>query len=203
MYELCQALGIERPVVMGGSFGGFVAMSYAVRHPAHPAAIVLTSTAAREPSVEMIVDAFRRLGGDDVADIVRRDLADSTPETSDLFMKRALPLMSQAPDAPAKMAELAQRCVRNQDVELHFNNGEMKTFDLHQSLSAVSCPTLLIGGALDPVIPPAAFAELRDALPAHLVEAHLIEEAGHTIGLDAPERFQSLVTDFVRRHATR
>ena len=34
---LCDVLGIERPIVYGGSFGGFVAQSYAARHPDHPA----------------------------------------------------------------------------------------------------------------------------------------------------------------------
>ena len=32
----CDALGIADPVVLGASFGGMVAMSYATRHPDHP-----------------------------------------------------------------------------------------------------------------------------------------------------------------------
>ena len=32
----CEALGIVDPIVLGASFGGMVAMSYATRHPAHP-----------------------------------------------------------------------------------------------------------------------------------------------------------------------
>src|SRR6516225_6963348 len=32
----CDALGVEKPVVLGHSFGGMVAMSYAIRHPDHP-----------------------------------------------------------------------------------------------------------------------------------------------------------------------
>ena len=43
---LCSALGIEHPIVFGGSFGGFVALNYAVRHPEHPAKLILSSTAA-------------------------------------------------------------------------------------------------------------------------------------------------------------
>ena len=35
--SFCEALEIERPIVMGVSFGGMVAMSYATRHPEHPA----------------------------------------------------------------------------------------------------------------------------------------------------------------------
>src|SRR6266852_1265320 len=40
----CDALGIERPIVYGASFGGMVALAYATRHPAHPAKLILVST---------------------------------------------------------------------------------------------------------------------------------------------------------------
>jgi proline iminopeptidase len=45
--RLCDALGIEHPIVFGGSFGGFVAQRYIGRHPDHPAKVVLGSTVAR------------------------------------------------------------------------------------------------------------------------------------------------------------
>src|SRR6478736_9281281 len=45
--RVCDALGIESPVVLGNSFGGFVAMHYAARHPDHPSRLVLASTQAR------------------------------------------------------------------------------------------------------------------------------------------------------------
>jgi proline iminopeptidase len=42
----CDALSITDPIVLGASFGGMVAMSYATRHPSHPAKLVLISTEA-------------------------------------------------------------------------------------------------------------------------------------------------------------
>src|ERR1700683_3795993 len=45
--RFCDGLGIEKPFVYGNSFGGMVAMSYASRHPDHPAKLILSSTAAR------------------------------------------------------------------------------------------------------------------------------------------------------------
>src|SRR5215207_11423334 len=60
--RLCDALGIERPVVLGLSFGGFVAIRYAARHPAHPSRVVLSSTLAHRDS-ELIEQRFLERGG--------------------------------------------------------------------------------------------------------------------------------------------
>src|SRR4051794_34567395 len=54
----CDTLGIVDPIVLGASFGGMVALAYATRHPAHPAKLILISTAAaggshRERRVEL------------------------------------------------------------------------------------------------------------------------------------------------------
>jgi pimeloyl-ACP methyl ester carboxylesterase len=59
---LCEALGIDKPIVYGGSFGGFVAQSYATRHPDHPAKLILASTAARV-DFPTIFAAFERMVG--------------------------------------------------------------------------------------------------------------------------------------------
>src|SRR5579862_1069073 len=43
----CDALGIVKPIVLGQSFGGMVAMAYATRHPDHPGKVIFSSTSAR------------------------------------------------------------------------------------------------------------------------------------------------------------
>src|SRR3954465_1610838 len=59
---LCDALGIEKPIVYGGSFGGFVAQSYVTRHPEHPGKLILVSTSARM-DYHAVFAAFERIGG--------------------------------------------------------------------------------------------------------------------------------------------
>ena len=55
--RLCDALGITEPVVIGQSFGGFVAQRYLARHPAHPGRVVLGCTSPRL-DVDIIAGAF-------------------------------------------------------------------------------------------------------------------------------------------------
>src|SRR5262245_55632454 len=45
--DFCDAVGVARPIVLGHSLGGFVALVYAIRHPEHPGGLVLQSTFAR------------------------------------------------------------------------------------------------------------------------------------------------------------
>jgi proline iminopeptidase len=47
----CDPIGIYRPIVLGHSMGGFIALLYAARHPGHPAGLILQSTMARSESV--------------------------------------------------------------------------------------------------------------------------------------------------------
>lgn len=67
----CDILGIVRPVVLGHSLGGYVAMLYAARHPDHAGALVLQSTNGRF-DLARITEGFRQAGGDDVAEIATR-----------------------------------------------------------------------------------------------------------------------------------
>lgn len=67
--RLCDALGVEHPIVIGESFGGMVAQRYLARHPGHPAGVVLASTAPRF-DLELVTAVFDRLGGPQAADAV-------------------------------------------------------------------------------------------------------------------------------------
>jgi pimeloyl-ACP methyl ester carboxylesterase len=73
----CDTLGIEKPTVLGYSFGGLVAQSYAIRHPHHMAKLILYSTA---PVLldEPVLDAFETIGGAAAREVAARYFADRT-----------------------------------------------------------------------------------------------------------------------------
>jgi len=62
--NLSDALGIEHPIVLGNSFGGYVAQQYAATYPEHPAGLILLSTGARWASMEEALSRFREAGGE-------------------------------------------------------------------------------------------------------------------------------------------
>ncbi|MFL6240190.1 MAG: alpha/beta fold hydrolase [Actinomycetes bacterium] len=90
VYELCQAMGVWHPIVLGTSYGGFIAQAYAARYPDHPSGLALVSTAARfdvealaknrdrldEPRSPAVVEALQHRD----ARAIRRRPVDAYPE---------------------------------------------------------------------------------------------------------------------------
>ena len=82
----CDALEIQKPIVLGVSFGGIVAMKYAAAFPDHPSRLILVRTVAKWRFDEMLA-AFERLGGLEARQAAQRFWEDPTPENrSDYFL---------------------------------------------------------------------------------------------------------------------
>jgi proline iminopeptidase len=67
----------------------------------------------------------------------------------------------------------------NPELGPHFFTGEAATMDLRVGLAAVTCPVLVLGGELDPVMPPRIVRELVDALPAGLTQFEQLPGVSH------------------------
>jgi pimeloyl-ACP methyl ester carboxylesterase len=171
--RLCDALGIEQPVVFGASFGGFVAQRYLARHPDHPGKVVLACTSARlDPDV--VAKSFARLGSE-VAGAAARDFFGGDLSAMPAFLEHCIPLYATKPVDP----DAILRVVMNLDVMGHFFGGEAKTMDLRDGLAAARCPVLVLGGEVDPVMPPEVVQEVVNALPAHVVRFEELPGVSH------------------------
>ena len=194
----CEALGIERPIVLGSSFGGLVALAYATRHPTHPAKlIVISSEAAASTHAERRVALFERFGGPEVGALARRRFFDRQNDraTIDAWMRLAYPLYTRTPRDP----EAAQRAVKHFEVLHRYRRpgGEGETFNLLPALSNVQCPTLVMGGEDDPMTPIECQADIAAALPANIVRFERFPECGHAVLPDEPQRGLALIRSFI------
>lgn len=93
--DLCEATGLQAPVVLGRSFGGFVAQQYAGAYPQHPAGLILLATSARFPDREQIVARFREVGGDHAAQAMRQDLEAPSDQSAADWARVCGPLLSR------------------------------------------------------------------------------------------------------------
>jgi len=192
--NLADALGIQQPIVLGVSFGGFVAQQYAATYPKHPAGLILISTGPRFAGMEETVERFREVGGDEAADVVRRDWESPSEETSAEWSRVCGPLMSLRRDP--LLDRLRADRIETMDVNLHFMK-EGKAMDFREGLGAVRCPTLVILGSRDPLVPTRLGREIVEAVPDGLARLELIDEAAHDVMVDNPADSYRVVREFL------
>ncbi len=190
--SFCEALEIERPIVMGVSFGGMVAMSYATRHPEHPAKLVLSSTAARSRQ-DRSLDMFERLGGTEAREAARRFFDNPGPETMADYQKKCLPLYNRTPSGP----ESILRSVMNLELMADFFKHESHTFNFLPELGRIKCPTLIAAGELDPILPVADSKDIAASIAPNLARLEIFDNAGHGAHRDQPDGFFKVLNEFI------
>jgi proline iminopeptidase len=199
VHEFCQLLGLDRPVVLGVSFGGYVAMEYAIRHSDHPAKVVLVSTSPRGTGNpqrrERVLAAFERRGGAAAREAARRTFDERTPEAFAEYVRICGPLYGHQPSGP----DTEKRMIRNNDVLARFEapGAEGVTFDQTPRLGQVRCPVLVVGGSDDPITPPAEQRLIVESLPTGLAHVEEIPGCGHNVLHDARQLLIELVSEFV------
>jgi pimeloyl-ACP methyl ester carboxylesterase len=196
--NLSDALGIERPVVLGFSFGGGVAQQYASTYAADPAGLILVSTGARHWSPEETIERFREVGGDEAAEVHRRDLEEPSEETAAEWARVCFPLLSRRREPDPLLERLEVWRFENQSLEVNLHHiPEAKANDLRRALHAVRCPTLVLIGEDDPLIPMRLADEIAEAIPDGLARLERIPQAAHDVFADNPEQTYLCIRDFL------
>jgi len=196
-FELCaddlaafvDALGIERPVVLGHSMGGFVVALYGARHPRQPGGLVLAGMARFD--LDRLVEGFRRNGGDAVAALARREYSDDAV-TDEEWTSVFAAFGPRVPDADT----LARRTQRLEVASL--GSDLMGRLDIVGQLGRIDRPTFVLVGERDGVTPVECSEEIMAALRPGIGRLEVLQGAGHFPWLDKPEAWLRLVGAFAR-----
>jgi proline iminopeptidase len=191
--RLCDALGIVKPIVLGQSFGGFVAQRYIARHPAHPAKVILSSTSPHM-GLERKLAGFERLGGAAARASAQAFWAQPGPDTwADYLLK----CRQYYNTTPQEDAESSQRILFNLDILFASAGGEQQTMNLLPGLARAQCPVLVVAGEQDPVCPVEDAREIAAALPSHWRQFVTFPAAGHGAYRDQPGETFALLRQFI------
>jgi pimeloyl-ACP methyl ester carboxylesterase len=189
----CDRLGIAAPIVFGHSMGGPVVLLYGARHPGHAAGLIVQSGFARWDAPRL-VEGFRRVAGDEVAELAGRGYAgDDIGERASARVFAAFGLHVPDADSEARTPQNAQ--LNPYGMEL------IRRLDIVGQLRRVDAPTLVSVGELDPVTPVGAAEEIVLALPDGIGRLDVVHGAGHFTWLDAPDRYWPTVIEFVNELA--
>ncbi len=190
--EFINTLGIEKPVLLGFSFGGFIATKFAARYPGKLSKVILVSTLAKvipERSVEM----FARLGGEEARAVATALFAGGGPPVQQRFFEICIPLYW------ARNPRIDRFPRSNGPAELfdHLIENIIPIMDLEEEAQAIKCPTLVISGSEDPITTPDDMDDLASAIPDALLTFERIIGARHFIADDDPGRYFDLIRRFI------
>ncbi|TVR95226.1 MAG: alpha/beta hydrolase [Trueperaceae bacterium] len=195
-------LGVDRFVMKGGSYGGYVALEYTLAHPERVSHLILRDTSASRRFEAMARrNALARAA--EFPDITE-DLLDMLFEgrvPDDETMRSAYATIAPLYDAntdPQKAAERVASAIFRADTHNQAFAGNLPSYDLTDRLHEIQAPTLIVVGRHDWITPVAASEEIAAGIPnAELV---IFEHSGHSPQLEENERFVAVVRDFLARH---
>jgi N-formylmaleamate deformylase len=178
-----EALGLERPVLVGHSMGARIAAATAERHPGVAGPLVLADPPltgpGRDPypmSLEAFMEQLQCARSDNAVEELRRHFPTLTDEQLSI------------------RAEWLPSCEENAVRESWLN---FHREDFFPYLRELEPPVLFMYGANSPVVPESALAEVTETRPD--LEIVRIRDAGHMIPWDNPDDFLAETGRFLAR----
>jgi pimeloyl-ACP methyl ester carboxylesterase len=162
---------------------------YGARHPGHAAGLIVQSGFARF-DIPRLVEGFRRVAGDDVADMAGRDFR-GEPVTDEESSRVGAAFGPHVPDGDERGRALKNLDLGPPGMEL------VRRTEIVEQLRRIEAPTLVCVGERDPVTPVAAAREIVDAMRSGVARLEVIPGAGHWAWKDAPDRFWPMITEFL------
>lgn len=185
----CAALGIERPIVLGHSVGGHVALTLALRHPDKVAGLVLANAAARfdlGTSLALLEQRAGRAARDSAAAVFGGDLSPATLQT---YLDLVLPNYTHVSTAAA-LADLGLSGFDPQVAETYFVHS-LPHYDVRARLPELAVRTLVVAGDSDWLNPLALARETAEGLAN--AELAILPQAGHLACNEHPAAVAALV----------
>lgn len=173
MGALLDEAGASEAVLCGMSLGGFLSLAFRLRHPERVLALVLVDTGPgfRNDDAREAWNAWAR----DRADQLERDGLAAMPGGREQ-------LQADHVHGAQGLAHAARGMLTQQDAAVF------------ESLGSLSVPTLVVVGSED-----AQFLAAADVMERRIPGARkvVLDGAGHAANMDAPDRFNATVSDFL------
>src|SRR5262249_30897088 len=140
---LIEGLGLERPAVLGVSFGGAIALELAAAHPEKLGALIVQGAEARFRTTPAVTNGRRVL--------------ERFPLPSDnRFVNQFFNLLHGGRPERGPVGEFViERCWETDQSVMAQRIALLETFDVSDRLWRIDVPTLVLAGSRDVIVPPA------------------------------------------------
>ena len=201
--QLRRWAGADKFVLAGGSYGTFISLEYALRHPGHLDAVILRGPSAEGPSTikNGLEAALKAVHGDDERQTRMwmgqarddEDLRLGFEKFAGVFAPPA-DMMLPAAERAAPPAHRFPPIFHAATHDWAFSKNR-PVYDVRERLASIHVPTLVTVGRYDQITVPAGAELIARCIPdATLV---VFEHSGHSVPADEPAGFQAMVNGFL------
>ncbi|WP_220447790.1 alpha/beta fold hydrolase [Nonomuraea diastatica] len=192
-------LGAEQVIVAGGSYGGFIAMEYAARHPGRVSAVVLRDTSADNANQELATRnaaASSRVSIDPAK--LDRIMSGTVRDDDDLrdCWREILPLYDHDYD-PAKVEQRVAATPYHYKTHNYAFAVNQPSYDIKHLLPGITAPALITVGRHDWITPVECSETIAALIPG--AELRVFDRSGHSPQVEEAELWEATVRDFLRR----
>jgi L-proline amide hydrolase len=202
-----RALGLDRLHLLGQSWGGMLAMEYALTQPVGVASLTLASSPAS--MIQWVAEANRLRAGlpKDVQATLQHHETAGTTNSNEYqaammdFYRRHVIRVDPMPEAVARSFAKLERNPQvyhtmNGPSEFHVV-GSLKDWDIVARLHEIKAPTLVTSGRHDEATPLIAETVHRGIRGSEWV---IFENSSHMAHVEEPARYMAVLDEFLCRH---
>jgi proline iminopeptidase len=196
MEALRQYLGLEKIILIGSSYGGMVALSYAVRYPQNVSHLIVIATAANSRFLERAKEILAQQGTEEQKAIAVRfwEGKFETEEQLREFFQVMGSMYSVSHNSQSHSPASDQTILSVDAINVAFG-GFLRDYNILNELHKITSPTLVIAGRHDWICAPEFSEEIAQAIPN--ADLRIFENSGHLIRIDQPEALLDAITGFL------
>ncbi len=201
-----RALGLNKVHILGQSWGGMLAMEYALTKPAGLASLILADSPASMPQWVEEANRLRSQLPQDVQQTLARHEAAGTvdsPEYEEAMMVYYRRHVCRLDPWPECVNRTFEQLAKNPEVYHTMNGpsefyvtGNLKEWNIVSRLPEIQVPTLVIGGRYDEATPAITETVHRGITDSEWV---IFENSGHMPHVEETDRFLRLAGQFLYR----
>lgn len=197
-----QALGLGKIILYGGSYGGFIALLYALKYPENISHLILRDTSPNNEFVELAKQ--NALGQRDKAPGLSAAMLDrmfegkvrDNDDFKDMFQK-IQPLYTADPATAQKRSEADDVVYFHYETHNTMFAKEFSRYDITARLNEIKTPTLITVGRHDWITPPVASELMAQHIPHSALTT--FEHSGHSPQLEQSEAYVDTVREFLNK----
>ena len=196
MEALRQYLGLDKIVVIGTSYGGMVALSYAIRYSQNVSHLIAIATVADYRFLERAKATLAERGNEEQKACAARLWSGNFENEAQLkeYFQVMGPMYSLTYD-PQLSAKSWNRTIYSIDAINVAFAGFLRDYSILDQLPKITSPTLVIAGRHDWICPPEFSEEIAAAIPN--ADLRIFENSGHLIRADEPEALIDAIAGFI------